>query len=202
MHTATPKVIAALNHVRSLLPEVTQVFYTVEQKWLYMTDDGEAPAFGAMPFDISMLEDAVDSLITFPAAFHYTTPVIDPSRPVVSVVVRGGMVQEVFSNRPDSAARVYDFDSLDESECDYDAEILAVTPYEANPEDIGQGPVTQPFDVPAAYVDLLSEAEGFIAGFEGDETQEGIDELLAKLRAALAEASTGRDAQSAEEIAA
>lgn len=41
MHTATPQVIAALNHVRTFLPEVTQVFYTVEQKWLYMTDEGK-----------------------------------------------------------------------------------------------------------------------------------------------------------------
>lgn len=35
----------------------------------------------------------------------------------------------------------------------------------------------------------LEGAESFIAGFEGDETQEGIDDLLEETRAAIAEAS-------------
>ena len=30
--------------------------------------------------------------------------------------------------------------------------------------------------------DLLDEAESFITGFEGDETQEGVDNLLARIR--------------------
>lgn len=34
-------------------------------------------------------------------------------------------------------------------------------------------------------VSVLSRAESFIAGFEGDEIQEGVDQLLADLRAAL-----------------
>ena len=71
---ATPQVIAALEHVRTFRPEVTQVFYTNELKWLYMTDDGDAPAFGG-EIDTSLLEDAVESLDTFPAAFHITSPV-------------------------------------------------------------------------------------------------------------------------------
>lgn len=37
---------------------------------------------------------------------------------------------------------------------------------------------------------ILQRAEGFIAGFEGDETQEGIDDLLAEIRAATFEASS------------
>lgn len=43
----------------------------------------------------------------------------------------------------------------------------------------------------AASPDLLAElrkAESFIAGFEGDELQEGIAELLAGIRAAIAKA--------------
>lgn len=32
---------------------------------------------------------------------------------------------------------------------------------------------------------LLERATDFIAGFEGDDTQEGVDQLLADLRAAL-----------------
>lgn len=71
-HVRNPQVIAALEHVRTFRPEVTQVFYTNELKWLYMTDDGDAPAFGG-EIDTSLLEDAVDSLDTFPAAFHITS---------------------------------------------------------------------------------------------------------------------------------
>jgi hypothetical protein len=40
--------------------------------------------------------------------------------------------------------------------------------------------------------DLLAAlrlAEGFVSGFEGDETQEGIDALLGALRAAIASAT-------------
>jgi hypothetical protein len=35
----------------------------------------------------------------------------------------------------------------------------------------------------------LRLAEGFVSGFEGDETQEGIDALLGTLRAAIASAT-------------
>lgn len=34
-------------------------------------------------------------------------------------------------------------------------------------------------------LDALTAAESFISGFEGDDMQEGIDELLAKVRAAI-----------------
>lgn len=78
---ATPQVFAALEHVRTFLPEVTQVFYTNELKWLYMTDEGDVPAFGG-DIDTSLLEDAVDSLDAFPAAFHITSPVLPADAPV------------------------------------------------------------------------------------------------------------------------
>jgi hypothetical protein len=45
------------------------------------------------------------------------------------------------------------------------------------------------FDLHASHVQLtkaLEEAESFISGFEGDELQEGINEKLATIRAALA----------------
>lgn len=71
---ATPQVIAALEHVRTYRPEVTQVFYSNDLRWLYMTDDGDVPSFDG-ELDTSLLEDAVDSLDTFPAAFHITSPV-------------------------------------------------------------------------------------------------------------------------------
>jgi len=43
-----------------------------------------------------------------------------------------------------------------------------------------------------AATDLLAAlrlAEGFVSGFEGDETQEGIDALLGTIRAAIASAT-------------
>lgn len=52
-------------------------------------------------------------------------------------------------------------------------------------------------------LDILARAESFIAGFEDDETQEGIDDLLADLRAAIGadsspqSASPGPEGQSA-----
>lgn len=39
-----------------------------------------------------------------------------------------------------------------------------------------------------AMLNALRVAESFIVGFEGDEVQEGIDELLGEIRAAIAEA--------------
>lgn len=38
-------------------------------------------------------------------------------------------------------------------------------------------------------IDALAEAESFIAGFEGDETQEGVDAILENIRAAIKAAS-------------
>lgn len=40
----------------------------------------------------------------------------------------------------------------------------------------------------AAMLGALRRAESFISGFEGDELQEGIDEMLAGIRGAIAEA--------------
>lgn len=91
---ATPQVIAALEHVRTFRPEVTQVFYTNELKWLYMTDDGDAPAFGG-EIDTSLLEDAVDSLDTFPAAFHITSPV-RPAEAPENATLRALVKAELF----------------------------------------------------------------------------------------------------------
>ena len=39
-------------------------------------------------------------------------------------------------------------------------------------------------------LEQLQKAEDFISGFEGDEMQEGIDDLLSGIRAAIAKAST------------
>ena len=91
---ATPQVIAALEHVRTFHPEVTHVFYTNVLKSLYMTDDGDAPAFGG-EIDTSLLEDAVDSLDTFPAAFHVTSPVRPAAAPE-NLTLRAMVKAELF----------------------------------------------------------------------------------------------------------
>ncbi|CAB5555849.1 hypothetical protein [Stutzerimonas stutzeri] len=47
--------------------------------------------------------------------------------------------------------------------------------------------VNDPASNEASTLSLLERAESFICGFEGDEDQEGIDELLSDLRAAIAQ---------------
>lgn len=42
-----------------------------------------------------------------------------------------------------------------------------------------------------AMFDALVEAESFIAGFEDDEMQEGVDHMLGEIRAAIANAKGG-----------
>lgn len=41
----------------------------------------------------------------------------------------------------------------------------------------------------AFLLDALSEAESFISGFEGDDTQDGVDELLHRIRSSIAAAN-------------
>ncbi|EMN3634430.1 hypothetical protein R3Q56_006735 [Pseudomonas aeruginosa] len=47
--------------------------------------------------------------------------------------------------------------------------------------------VNDPSSNEASTLSLLKRAESFICGFEGDEDQEGIDELLNDLRTAIAQ---------------
>lgn len=62
------KVQEALRHVNAHHPEVTQVFYGVDGRWLYCGEAFEAPAFDGR-VDVSLLEDAADSVPAFPAAY-------------------------------------------------------------------------------------------------------------------------------------
>jgi hypothetical protein len=45
--------------------------------------------------------------------------------------------------------------------------------------------LTQQIEVAEAQAKALTEAERFILGFEGDELQEGIEELLSQIRAVI-----------------
>lgn len=65
----TPKKVKiALEHVRKFHPYVVQVFYGIDGRWLFMDEDMEALSFNG-EIDIGILEDAADSVKSFPAAF-------------------------------------------------------------------------------------------------------------------------------------
>lgn len=65
----TPAAVTrGLDHVRSIFPDVTHVVYTRECKWLYMTDEGAMPKFNDR-VDVGVLEDACDSVESFPCVF-------------------------------------------------------------------------------------------------------------------------------------
>lgn len=67
-----PKVQEALRHVANLFPEVTQVFYGTDARWLFCGETFEAPDFqGAV--DVGLLEDAADTVEQLPAAFRLLT---------------------------------------------------------------------------------------------------------------------------------
>lgn len=53
------KIQEALKHVQTHHPDVIQVFYGVDGRWLYCGEDFEAPTFGP-EIDIGLLEDAAD----------------------------------------------------------------------------------------------------------------------------------------------
>jgi hypothetical protein len=59
----------ALEHVASIFPEVTHVFFSRESRWFFCDDNFDAPTFDGKQFDIGLLEDAADCLETLPAAF-------------------------------------------------------------------------------------------------------------------------------------
>lgn len=187
MSFATPQVIAALNHVRQFLPDVTQVMYGADQRWMYLTENGEVPGFAGHAIDTSLLEDAADSLSFFPAAFHYTTPVREPSPGMVTVTIKGGMVQELRSNWPGLQVHVCDLDTLDSDEsAERLAQCQAMAPFEAQEVGLLQdNHETEAFG--GKLLEALHAAELFIAGFEDDEEQEGVEVLLRDLRAAIAD---------------
>lgn len=188
MSFATPQVIAALAHVRSFLPDVTQVFYAADQRWSYLTDDGVAPAFKDHDVDVSLLEDAADSLSFFPAAFHFTTPVREPSPALVTVTIKGGMVQELRSNWPGLQVHICDLDIIDSDDgVDHEGQCKALAPFEVNEISLPYDPQSSAAHSGSKLLEVLQAAQLFISGFEGDEVQEGVDVMLRDLRAAIAD---------------
>lgn len=69
------KVQAALRHINAVFPQVTQVFYGADGRWLFCDEDFNAPDFDEAPgkVDVGMLEDAADSADSqkgFPCAYR------------------------------------------------------------------------------------------------------------------------------------
>jgi hypothetical protein len=69
-----PKAVQlAVEHVVSLFPKVTHIFFNVEGRWFFCDDDFEGPTFGVFrrrpEIDFPLLEEAAKSLKSLPAAF-------------------------------------------------------------------------------------------------------------------------------------
>lgn len=64
----TDAVKRALRHVRNFHPEVCQVSFDSEGRWLYMDKLSGAPTFG-QEINVGILEAAADSLESLPATF-------------------------------------------------------------------------------------------------------------------------------------
>lgn len=77
---------AALLHVHSMYPEVTQVFYGVDGRWMYSGEAFEAPDFddANLIVDTSLLEDGADAAFEdkgWPCAYALSPSLEDsPSR--------------------------------------------------------------------------------------------------------------------------
>lgn len=60
----TPKINAAMAHVRSIFPDIRQVEYSTDgdgfDMWLYTTATGEAPNFDMSHIDVDILNDAMN----------------------------------------------------------------------------------------------------------------------------------------------
>lgn len=67
MNTPEP-IITAFNHVRQHHPEVIQVFFGVDGRWMYCGDGFEAPTFGA-EIDVGILEEAYAAVPYLPYAY-------------------------------------------------------------------------------------------------------------------------------------
>lgn len=63
------KILEALRHVKKVHPDVKYVIYTLDQQWIYVDSELNAPTFDRDAIDVSLLEDALDEVPSFPAIF-------------------------------------------------------------------------------------------------------------------------------------
>lgn len=66
----TKEVLKAFAHVKSFHPELNSVFFNREGQWHYMNEEFEGLDFSHDDMDISILEDAVDSLTELPFVYQ------------------------------------------------------------------------------------------------------------------------------------
>lgn len=65
----TPEIEKAMKHVKEFHPEVCMVLFTKDCRWHYMDENCIAPKFDSQ-IDVSILEDACDSVDSFPYIFQ------------------------------------------------------------------------------------------------------------------------------------
>lgn len=66
-----PKAIRnAFKHVRQFHPEITMLVLDKHGRWHFMDEDGKSPKFNKK-IDVSILQDAVDTVSDLPAFFNY-----------------------------------------------------------------------------------------------------------------------------------
>ncbi len=66
---APDAVLVALEHVRSIFPEVVMVVFQRDARWQYMGEDFDRPVFDDR-VDTGILEDASAAVESFPAVFE------------------------------------------------------------------------------------------------------------------------------------
>lgn len=68
----TPEIKKALDHVRTIFPDVCMVVFNKDGRWQYMDEDFKAPTFKSSPeeIDVSILEDALDSAPFLPYVYQ------------------------------------------------------------------------------------------------------------------------------------
>lgn len=65
-----PKVLKALNHVRSFYPDVRIVVYSNDYRCHFMYNDFNSPIIRVSKLDIGILEDAAEDIREVPAVFQ------------------------------------------------------------------------------------------------------------------------------------
>ena len=105
------EVFHALNHVRTFFPEVIQVQYDKEGRWIYSDFDGVAPVFRC-DVNISILEDAADSLDGFPQSFRLSERADPESIPVELSNPLANVVEVISCSASEQLVELYTRDNL------------------------------------------------------------------------------------------
>ncbi len=112
----TQQVQAALQHVNSLFPKVTQVFYGADGHWLFCDDAFNAPDFNGK-VDVGLLEDAASSVTELPVAFRLKTLTVAPNRKEsIEVQVVDPVSDQEWASDPDMLVITVPAELIDKAE--------------------------------------------------------------------------------------